>query len=60
MRVPSGVVGEKGDVEGGHRGGRGIRGDEQILKKILWPTSSLVLTVNLQERERNIWLIDFV
>lgn len=48
MRLPRGdAVIEKG-VEEGHDGGRGTKGEEQMLMKIFWPSSSRVLTVNLK------------
>jgi len=53
MRAASGVGddGENIEDEDGelwdHRGGRGTKAEEQMLRKIFWPTSSLVLTVNL-------------
>jgi hypothetical protein len=53
MRVPRGVDGENGEVgeEVGHWGGSGTRGEEQMLRKTFWPSSSSVLTVNLQKNK---------
>ncbi len=42
-----GVVVENGEVVEGHRGGSGTRGEEHTLMKSFWPSSSLVLTTNL-------------